>query len=311
MAAMPEDTLNSAPPLPAWRQEYPFESHFFELSPGRRLHYLDEGEGQPLVMLHGNPTWSFHYRRLVKLFRGQGRRCLVPDHLGCGLSDKPQDYPYRLQNHIDNLTGWLKQLDLATPFDLLVHDWGGAIGMGYAVRFPQKIRRIAILNSAAFLSDQCPWRIRVCRPRPLGSLLIRLGNGFARGALRMALHAPARLTPEVRQGYLAPYDSYRNRIATLRFVQDIPLSPTHPTWGTIEAIEDNLKRLAEKPIFLGWGMRDFCFTPHFLGRWLEFFPKAEVHRFEPAGHYVLEEAFAELAPLLGRFFCVPNGFLET
>ena len=129
---------------------YPFESNFLELEDGLKMHYIDEGEGEVLLMLHGNPTWSFYYRNLIQSFQKK-YRCIAPDHIGCGLSDKPQDYNYTLSTHIDNLEQLVNSLGLK-DITLVMHDWGGSIGMGLAVRQPKLIKRLIIFNTAAFLS---------------------------------------------------------------------------------------------------------------------------------------------------------------
>ncbi len=279
-----------------WRALYPFESRFHQTG-GQRMHYLDEGSGDPLVMVHGNPSWSFYYRKLVAAFSETGR-VIAPDHIGCGLSDKPQDYAYTLAQHVDNLGSLLDQLELER-INLVLHDWGGAIGMGFAVRHPERISRIVVFNTAAWLSTRCPWRIRVCRIPVLGALAVRGLNGFAGAAVHMAVERT--MPPEVMAGYLAPYDSWANRIATLRFVQDIPLSESHPTYQTLGQIEAELHRLVERPMQIIWGMKDWCFTEHFLEGWQQRFPAAELHRIPDAGHYVVEDAIEQIIPLMRAF----------
>lgn len=281
-----------------WRPLYPFASHWLE-GDGPRYHYLDEGQGEPLLLVHGNPTWSFYWRELIKPLR-ERYRVIVPDHIGCGLSDKPQDYEYRLARHIDNLRRLIDRLDLR-GVTLLAHDWGGAIGLAAAVAQPERFRRLVLFNTAAFRSRRIPWRIRLCRTPLLGKLAVRGLNAFARAALMMAVAKRERMTPAVRAGLLAPYDSWAHRIATHRFVTDIPLSPRHPSYATLEAVERGLPRLRHHPTMFVWGMRDWCFTPHFLERFLEFFPEAEVHRFDDASHYVIEDAHERIVPLVTRF----------
>ncbi|MDT8389523.1 MAG: alpha/beta fold hydrolase [Lentisphaeria bacterium] len=283
-----------------WRSLYPFQSHYFRVD-GGDIHYVDEGEGRPVVMFHGNPTWSFMYRDMIKRVVADGGRAIAIDNLGCGLSDKPRKYPYRLQNHIANAEALLESLELS-EMDIIAHDWGGAIGFGYAVRHPEKIRRMAAMNTAAFLSNHCPWRIRACKLPLFGSLAVRGFNAFAGAAVTMATTRPGGLEKQVKAGYLAPYDSFSTRIATLRFVQDIPLTPRHPTWPTILEIENRLPSLKTKPLSLCWGMRDFCFTPEFLDRWLAFFPAAQVRRFPACGHYLLEDAGDDVVREIAGFF---------
>ena len=277
---------------------YPFSSHSLQLD-RLRYHYLDEGSGENLLMLHGNPTWSFYYRNLILGLKGS-YRCVVPDHMGMGKSDKPQDYPYTLSRHIDNFEKLADHLEL-DDITLVVHDWGGAIGMGFAVRHPERIRRLVIFNTAAFLSSEIPLGLSLCRIPGCGAIAIRGFNLFARGAIRWACVKQERMTEEVRAGYLAPYDNFANRVANLRFVQDIPISPDSPSYSVIQHIEENLKLFREHPVQIIWGAHDFVFNDHFLKRWQEIFPQAEVHRMEDAGHYVVEDAHERILPLLYEF----------
>lgn len=272
---------------PAAAALYPFTSRTLDLD-GLRYHYIDEGEGSPILMVHGNPTWSFYYRDLVKAFRGT-HRVVVPDHIGCGMSDKPQQYSYTLAQHVANLERLVTELDLR-DITLVVHDWGGAIGFGMAVRQSERIKRMVIFNTAAFHVDFMPLLLRIARLPGVGDVLIRGANAFAGLATRLAIHHHERMTPAVRAGYLAPYDSWANRIATLRFVQDIPHAPSHPTWATLQRIEQDLPLLADRPVLAVWGMRDWVFTPAFLQRWLNIYPHADVRRLHDAAHYVVEDA---------------------
>ena len=276
--------------------EYPFQPRFFNIA-GHSLAYLDEGQGPTVVMVHGNPSWSYLYRNLVSALCDR-YRCIVPDHLGCGFSDKPTDYPYRLRNHIDNLEHLLDSLGVERCV-LVVHDWGGAIGMGWAGKYPERVAGVVALNTAAFRSQRIPLRIAVCRWPVLGALLVRGLNAFAGSAISMAVTRPMR--SEVAEGFLAPYNSWRNRIAVLRFVEDIPMDEQHPTWGTLVAVEESLDRLQACPLLLCWGGRDFCFNDEFYHEWQRRFPQAEAHYFADAGHYVLEDALAAIQPLIEHF----------
>jgi cis-3-alkyl-4-acyloxetan-2-one decarboxylase len=279
--------------------EYPFVSRYITIEE-HRLHYIDEGEGPVIVMVHGNPTWSYYYRNLITLLSGD-HRVLAVDNLGCGLSDKPQDYPYRLSNHIENLTAFLHRLDI-TKSSLIIHDWGGAIGMGYAGRYPERIDSIVALNTAAFRSSRIPLRIRICRWPVIGALLVRGCNAFARPAISMAVTKP--LKKEIAEAYLAPYDSWKNRVAIYGFVRDIPLNPAHPSYKTLTQVEMNLARLSEKnhPMLILWGGMDFCFSRYFYDEWCRRFPNAENHFFENGGHYVLEDCLETIKPIIQKFF---------
>lgn len=284
--------------MPDWRSLYPFASHKRSLA-GLRYHYLDEGSGEPLLFVHGNPTWSFYWRNLITAWRDEFR-CIAVDHIGCGLSDKPQQYPYTLAQHIDNLTQLISELDL-TGVTLLVHDWGGAIGLGAALKLPERFKRLVIFNTAAFPPPFVPLRIRACRTPILGTWAMRQLNVFAKAALRMATEKPERMTPEVCAGLLAPYDTWANRVAIDRFVHDIPLTRRHPTWQVLEGIEAGLATLAHLPTQMHWGMRDWCFRPSCLERLLTHLPDAEVHRYEDAGHYVVEDAHKRIVPAVREF----------
>ena len=286
---------------------FPFEGRWLDLD-GLRLHYLDEGIGTVVVAMHGNPTWSFYYRDLVRELR-RDHRVVVPDHMGCGLSDKPGDdqYDYTLSRRIDDFGRLMDGLEL-TGINLVVHDWGGMIGLGWAVRHPDRISRLVVLNTAAFhlpRAKRFPWRLWIVRDTPLGPLLVRGLNAFARGAAHIACKRK-RLSKTLRDAYCAPYDSWGNRIAVLRFVQDIPLKPGDRGY---EIVSDTAVRLAEfrdRPGLGGWGDRDFVFDLHFLEQWQRMYPHAEVHRFADCGHYILEDASEELIPIIKRFLSGPE-----
>ncbi|MBC7712710.1 MAG: alpha/beta fold hydrolase [Rhizobacter sp.] len=276
------------------KNEYPFNPHFNQVGKDK-LHYIDEGTGEVIFMLHGNPTWSFFYRNLAKHF-SKTNRVVVPDHIGCGLSDKPQDYEYTLENHIENTVSLIKKLGLK-DITLIVHDWGGAIGMGVATRHPELIKKMVIMNTAAFRSMEIPMRINILR-NPVGEWFIRTFNGFAGPATTMAV--TKKLSPLVKQGFILPYDNFESRIATAKFVRDIPMDTSHPTYKTLSNIEDKLKNL-KVPTLLLWGEQDFCFTMNFQKRWLEFFPDSKVKTFPDAGHYLVEDKTKEVIAEIETF----------
>ncbi|SHH58298.1 haloalkane dehalogenase [Desulfofustis glycolicus DSM 9705] len=278
--------------------DYPFAANFVQ-TPGGSMHYIDEGSGPAVIMLHGNPTWSYYYRHLITALSSRFR-VIAPDHIGCGLSDKPEGYDYCLNNHINNISYLLDHLHI-NSCSLVVHDWGGAIGMGYATRNSASIQRLVILNTAAFPSRRIPLRIRICRWPLLGALIVRGCNGFAWPATFMAVQKP--LAKEVAAAYLAPYGSWRQRVGIHRFVKDIPLSPAHPSFRTLVEIGDGLNRLAERqtPTLLVWGGKDFCFNDHFYRQWTTRFPHARCHYLAAAGHYVLEDGHGMVEPLIASF----------
>jgi cis-3-alkyl-4-acyloxetan-2-one decarboxylase len=283
------------------KEEYPFKGEFLEIEGGWRLHYLDEGEGSrpPILMLHGNPTWSFFYRKLILALREKDR-CIAPDHLGCGLSDKPPhgSFPYDLSAHIGNLRTLLDRLGI-DKVRLVVHDWGGAIGLGAFCDVPERVERLVILNTAAFLSPRVPKRILLCRLPFVGAFLVRGLNAFAGLAARMAVVKP--LPEAVRKGFLYPYCSWANRVAVWRFVRDIPHEANHPTRLLVADIEGKLTRFEDTPKLACWGLRDFCFSEHFLDQWRGRFSDLSVQTLPNAGHYLLEDASDECIPRIVAF----------
>ena len=299
---MPEMRVTESPVCSVDRstfaEEYPFESRFLEID-GVRMHYVDEGSGHPLLMVHGNPTWSFAWRRLIRELSTE-YRVIAVDHIGCGLSDKPQRYTYQLKQHIANLSRFVEQLDLS-GVTLMAHDWGGPIGVGAAIHHRNRFSRFILFNTAAFRSTAIPLRIAVCRIPILGAFAIRGLNLFSRAALLMAVEKRERMTQPIRSGYLAPYNSWKNRIAVLRFVQDIPLRAGHPSYECLSGIEAGLSQLDTSRVLLIWGMQDWCFTPWFLREFQQRLPHAETFAIEHAGHYVFEDAHETVLPRVRQF----------
>lgn len=289
--------------------DYPFTPSRFEVRPGIALSYLDEGprDGEVVVMLHGNPSWSYYWRRLVLGLRDR-YRCIVPDHVGMGLSDRPADaeYAYTLQSRVDDLGRLLAHLRIDGPVTLAVHDWGGMIGFGWALDHMPQVRRLVVLNTAAFplpAAKPMPWQLSLGRDSRIGGFLIRAFNLFARGAAWFGVSRP--MPRAVRHAYTAPYDGWRNAIATLRFMQDIPLREGDRAWPLVAESGRRLPAYADRPAFIGWGLRDFVFDRHFLDGFRRALPQAEVHAFEDANHFVLEDR-ADVLVLAIRAFLDRN-----
>ena len=283
---------------------YPFQSNWLDLD-GGRMHYLDEGpKDAPIVlMLHGNPTWSFYYRNIVKALRGKFR-CIVPDHIGCGLSDKPNDdkYSYTLERRIADVETLMAHINPNQPIHLIVHDWGGMIGFGWASKRPGDIASMVVANTAAFAipeQKKLPFGLWLARDTFIGAFLVRGFNAFSGLASRVAFKKP--VSADIRKEYTGPYDSWANRIATLRFVQDIPLQAGDPGFEIIEATEQRLPLFIDKPCLLVWGEKDFVFDLHFLNKWKGILPKAEVLSYPDCGHYILEDAGAPLTQKITAF----------
>jgi pimeloyl-ACP methyl ester carboxylesterase len=285
------------------RDLYPFEGKLLNLG-GLRYHYLDEGKGEPVVMVHGNPSWSFYYRNLVQGLRGE-YRTIVPDHIGCGLSDKPGDdrYPYTLRRRVADLTVLLESLALEQKITLVLHDWGGMIGMAYAAAYPERIGRIVLFNTAAFhlpAGKKVPFALTFMRDSKLGALMVRGFNGMSRGTSLIGCKRNP-MPRALRDAYAAPYDSWENRIATLRFVQDIPIHPDDPSYDDVTLAEEGLPLFRNTPALICWGEKDFVFDREVLGVWRAIWPHAEVKAFPDCGHYVLEDAADDIVPRVRAF----------
>ncbi len=234
---------------------------------------------------------------------------IAPDHIGCGRSAKPNDahYHYTLSTRVADLGTLIDSLDLR-GITLVVHDWGGMIGMAWAVQHPDRIARLVVMNTAAFplpLGKSLPASLALARAPGIGALLVRGANAFSRGAVR---HCVTRrpMSQAVAAGYLEPYDSWAHRIAVHRFVQDIPLEEKDRAYPMVKETADALVHLVDKPMLICWGLRDFVFGHQFLDEWIRRFPGAEVHRFEDCGHYILEDAGEDIIPLVRTFVEGPS-----
>jgi len=289
--------------MSAFCRLYPFKSHYLDIG-GMSYHYLDEGRGAAVVMLHGNPTWSFYFREMVRAL-SPDFRVIVPDHMGCGLSDapSPRQYDYRLKSRVNDLEQLLDHLSPDGPMTLMVHDWGGMIGLCYALRHPERIGKLIITNTAGFFppgKKGLPLRLRLIRDlSPLAAPAVLGLNIFSRAALFMAPRS--RLDRAVRIGLTAPYHSPARRMATLKFVQDIPLTPGDPSYPMVRHVADHLNELSHLPMLILWGLDDFVFDEDYLKEWQRRFPRAKVHAFSDAGHYLLEDKSPAVIPLVKDF----------
>ncbi|OQB96035.1 MAG: Haloalkane dehalogenase [Verrucomicrobia bacterium ADurb.Bin122] len=287
--------------LPDWlKRQYPFKTKSYTTPHGAQMSYVDEGphSEEAVLFLHGNPSWSFLYRDIIKTLSPK-IRCIAPDHIGMGLSDKPADYPYNLAARITDIEGLVNHLGL-WKVHLVVHDWGGAIGSGWAVRRPERVGRIVIFNTGAFRSPHIPLRIALCRTPVLGTFIVRALNGFAGPAVWMSMNN-RKLTRDERRGFLFPYNSWGNRVAVNAFVKDIPMEDDHPSYKTLAEVELGLKELHPKPVRLIWGGADFCFDMRFFMRWQKIFPHAQHYYMPEAGHYVIDDSAPTATRLTTEF----------
>lgn len=288
--------------------DYDFTPRWFEHD-GVRQHYLDEGTGAPVLILHGNPSWSYMWRHLVRELRAD-HRCVVPDHIGMGLSDRPGEsaYAYTASRRLADLERLLQHLvsERGLPeqgWTLVGHDWGGCIGMAWARRQPERVSRVVMLNSGAFplpAGYRLPWYLRLIRRGGrLPAEVVHRTNVFARTAVRLGV--TSRLPAPVRGAYVAPYRRRERRLAVVRFIQDIPLAPADPAWPLVDVGPGEAPEMTSLPMLVCWGGRDPVFDHRFLAEWVYRFPSAEVQLFPRAGHFVQEDAREEVLACVREF----------
>lgn len=277
------------------RREYPFTSHFLQLEMGK-MHYIDEGEGEPIVMLHGNPTWSFVYRNQIKRLSGN-YRCVAMDHIGFGLSEKPWDWSYYPEDHAKNLTSLITELGLK-DITLVVQDWGGPIGLSYAVDFPWNVKRLVIMNTWMWSVKGDPhfeWFSRIMGGA-IGRFLIRRFNFFVGPVMKKATGDLSRLTPAIHQHYFNALAKPAERKGCWTFPKRIIGSG-----GWLDSLWTRRDRIREKPALLLWGMKDIAFREKELNRWTGLFSNCKVIRYEDTGHFVQEEQGSGLCGPIEEF----------
>jgi haloalkane dehalogenase len=282
---------------PDWidRNEYPFASHHFQTAAGR-MHYVDEGAGQPIVMIHGNPTWSFLYRKLIRKL-SPNCRCIAPDLIGFGLSDKPFDWNYLPEEHAKNVTALIEHLGLK-DVTLVVNDWGGPIGMQYAVTHPQNVKRLIVLNTWAWpVDDDFHYTsFSAMMGGLMGRFLIRYFNFFVNSFMRVAFGDKSRLSEHAHQHYKNALPTAASRKGCYVFPKQIIASTP---W--LRQVSSNLAALKGKPTLFVWGMKDVAFREKELKHWQNVLPNSLTLRLNTVGHFVAEEAPEELGEAVAGF----------
>lgn len=277
-------------------KDYPFVSRYAEVC-GYRMHYLDEGQGPVVVLLHGNPTWSYYYRHLIRTLR-ERFRVIAPDHIGCGLSEHPRDVSFRAADRMQHLEQLFAQLGL-TSYSMVMHDWGGPIGSGVAVRHPEALQRIVYLNTTLTETESLPAIIKNAAHPLLGRFITQYSMQFLR--LTTTVGAARGLDRETRAGYYAPYRSIADRKAIWDFVADIPFSASHPTHEQMSILAEKLPLLREVPTLILWGLKDPCFHRGMLDKVAIHFPQAEIHEYPNASHLVLEDERDDVCRRIEQF----------
>ena len=279
---------------------FPFQARYIELD-RVRLHYVDEGprEAPPILMLHGNPTWSYMYRGPIRTLSERGHRCVAFDHMGFGRSSKPPEpRRYVLSTHVQHAMAVLDELDLH-DVTLVCHDWGGPIGLGAALERPERVRALVAMNTWAWeLPSFLPGFLRQFRGEGLGEILALACNAVVEsipGGM-----ATRELDPNMMDAYRAPYPDYWSRIGTLGFIRDIPLTENDVSAPLLGHIHESLASL-NLPLLLVWGMRDRVFVPAFLDQWQAIFPEAHRVELPQAGHYLVEDRPDEVAEAIHEF----------
>lgn len=283
----------------------PFKSHFINIA-GYRWHYIDEGSGPVVLLLHGNPTWSFYYRNIIDKLRSDFR-VIAPDFLGMGLSDHPRAVHFRASERIAHLEEFIDKLEIDT-FSMVMHDWGGAIGTGMAVGRPEKVQRLVYLNTTLTETEALPPLIKMAASPVIGKFLTKYTKQFLRFATKLGV---ARKLPKaVRDGYYAPYRSVSRREAIWGFVDDIPFDSSHPSYASMLRLAEKLPSLNKHPVEIIWGLRDPCFHREMLDKVARHFPNALVYEIPEASHLVLEDAPDLCARLIREFLLGEQPLLD-
>jgi len=285
-----------APTLPAWldRLAYPFRTAKFATDDGA-MSFVDEGKGPPVLFVHGTPSWSFEWRHAIAALSDRAR-CIAPDHLGFGLSDKPLDRPCRPEDHTRRLAALVRHLDLR-DITLVVHDFGGPIGLGLLCEEPDRIARVMVVNTWAWPhgSDPRVRRLSGLVRSWLGRTLYRRFNASPRWLLPASFADRRRLTPAIHRQYLAPFPDAASRIAP--WVLGCELAGSDAFYARVWAARE---RLAALPLSIVWGLEDPAFGTSYLARWTETFPHAGVTELPRVGHFPQEEAPQAVVSALER-----------
>lgn len=280
--------------------EYPFEHRFAE-TPHGRMHWVEAGQGDPVLCLHGNPTWSFLYRNFLKGLAADAR-VIAPDLIGFGLSEKlPDPGDYSIEGHVRDVASLVEALDLRR-LTLVVQDWGGPIGLGVAARQPERVRALVVMNTIGFVPDpggSPPLPLLALRLPVVGEQLVQGFGLFHRAFVPAGIAREERKGELVRRAYREVQGNWYERAGTLAFPRLIPLEGDDPVVALLEEEERYLGDFGG-PVLIAWGMRDPAFPPALLAQWRERLPEAEVLELPDAGHFLQEDAHERIVPRIRR-----------
>lgn len=280
-------------PFEVSRQLYPFDDRWLDRN-GASMHYIDVGSGTPVLMLHGNPTWSFLYRDVIKELTGVCR-CIAPDYPGFGFSDHPPGYGYTPREHAVWIEALIDHLALKS-FVLVVQDWGGPIGLSIAVKRPQDVAGLVILNTWAWPAKGGMVVFSHLMGDAFGRWLHRRYNFFARKIVPAGINRPERKTPEVLRAYTDPFPTPESRIGTWVFPRQIRMNQE---W--LADTERGLAKLRGKPVEFVWAMKDLAFAKRpIVEKWQRLFPEVPFDRVADASHYIQEDAPDRVAGAIRR-----------
>lgn len=267
---------------------FPFKPNFKNIN-GFEMHYIDEGKGEVILCHHGMPTWSYLYREFIKEL-AKDHRIIVPDAMGFGKSDVPQDKPYLMEQHVDNLAKLVFDLDLS-DITLVVQDWGGPIGLGFAVDHPERIKRLVIMNTSIGVMKEGskPWYHAM---EKMGKYVEFIKN--TSNIIKMGMYRKEKITKSLLNAYAAPFPSDGYYVGALAWPKDIPVGDSHPSAKIMRHVRENLEILKDKSKILIWGMKDPIFLPWVIDWWSKIYPGIETHRIENASHFLQEDSPEEI-----------------
>ncbi len=274
---------------------FPFKPNFKNIN-GFNMHYVDEGVGEPILCLHGMPTWSYLYRKFIKVL-SKTNRVVAPDAMGFGKSDVPQNKNYVMQEHIDNLKELVLNLNLK-DITLIVQDWGGPIGFGLAVNYPEKIKRLIIMNTSigVMKEGRKPWYAPLEEKGIYKQFIMNIS-----GLIKGGIYNKDKITDSMIEAYKAPFPSEKYYIGAFVWPKDIPVGESHPSASIMKFVRNNLERLEEQKKILIWGVKDPIFPEKLISWWNKIYPGIETHKIKNASHFLQEDAPKQIIDIIKQF----------